>query len=133
MSLTTTILKMTMATIFSNYFAALNAIDRQAYLACFDPEAMLLDPYGGRPLQGTDGLHKFMDGLERTWETFEMTPGDSYAAGNRVAVTWQAKATSKSGKTAVFAGIDVFTLNEEGLITQLEGYWDFEGMVAQIS
>jgi len=93
----------------------------------------VLDPYGGRPLRGTDGLHKFMDGFERTWASFNIQPGESFAAGNRVALTWQAEATSKQGKTAVLAGIDVFTLADDGRISRLEGYWDFKAMAAQIS
>lgn len=115
------------------YFAALNGIDREAYLACFAAEAEVLDPYGARPFLGDAGLNKFMDNMERTWSAFQMTPGEPFAAGDRVAVSWSCTATAKSGKTAEFAGINVFTLNEEGLITRLEGYWDFRAMVAQIS
>lgn len=122
-----------MASITDNYFAALNAIDRDAYVACFAEDALLQDPYGGRPLQGTAGLHKFMDGMARTWASFQMTPSDAFAAGDRVAIAWRCTATAKSGKTANFAGIDVFTINADGLITQLEGYWDFKAMAAQIS
>ncbi|MCA9935460.1 MAG: nuclear transport factor 2 family protein [Ardenticatenaceae bacterium] len=122
-----------MASILDNYFAALTAIDRDAYVACFAEDAVVLDPYGGRPFQGTTGLHKFMDGMERTWDSFQMTPGESYAAGDRTAVSWHCTATAKSGKIANFAGIDVFTLTEDGLISQLEGYWDFKAMLAQIS
>ncbi len=122
-----------MASITDKYFAALNALDREAYLACFSENVLLRDPYGARPLQGTAGLHKFMDGMERTWASFQMTPGDAYAAGNRVAVPWRCVATAKSGKVADFAGVNVFTIDESGLIAQLDGYWDFKAMVAQIS
>lgn len=114
------------------YFRALNQINRQAYLDCFTAEATVLDPYGGRPLQGQEGLNKFMDGLERTWATFEMVPGREFPAGDRVAVSWEATATSQAGKTATFAGINLFTLSETGQISRLEGYWDFKAMLAQI-
>lgn len=116
-----------------DYFAALNDIDREAYVACFTEDAAVLDPYGGRPLHGVDGLHKFMDGMERTWASFEMTPGELFAAGDRVAVQWSCKAEAGSGKKANFSGINVFTLSEDGRISRLEGYWDFKAMVAQIS
>lgn len=122
-----------MASITDSYFAALNGLDREAYLACFAENALLQDPYGGRPLQGTTGLHKFMDGMERTWASFQMTPGDAHAAGDRVAIPWRCTAVAKSGKTAHFAGVNVFTIDESGLISQLDGYWDFKAMVSQIS
>lgn len=122
-----------MASITDNYFAALNALERAAYVACFAEDALLRDPYGARPLQGTAGLHKFMDGMERTWQSFQITPGEAYVAGNRVAVPWRCVATAKSGMVADFAGVNVFTIHENGLIAQLDGYWDFKAMVAQIS
>jgi steroid delta-isomerase-like uncharacterized protein len=124
---------MTVDSAIDDYFQALSRIDRDAYLACFSQDATVLDPYGAPALHASEGLNKFMDNMERTWESFEMTPGASYAAGDRVAVNWEAKATARSGKTAEFAGINVFTLNEDGLISRLEGYWDFKAMVAQIS
>lgn len=117
----------------AHYFRALNKLDREAYLACFSDDALVRDPYGGRELRGREGLNKFMDGMERTWSHFQMTPEKSYAAGDRIAVSWTAGATARSGKTAGFEGINVFTLDEEGLIRQLDGYWDFKAMVAQIT
>jgi steroid delta-isomerase-like uncharacterized protein len=122
-----------MASTISDYFAALNNLDREAYVACFSADALLRDPYGGQTLQGIAGLQQFFQGMERTWAYFQMTPVAHYPAGDRVAVPWQAKATAKSGKTAEFAGVNIFTLAEDGKIKQLDGYWDFKAMVAQIS
>lgn len=117
----------------SDYFAALNNLNREAYVACFTIDAILRDPYGGRTLEGEEGLHKFFNGMERTWDNFQIAPGDWYPAGDRVAVPWQARATAKSGKIAEFAGVNIYTLAEDGKIKQLDGYWDFKAMVAQIS
>jgi steroid Delta-isomerase len=122
-----------MITAIENYRAALNGIDRAAYLACFTTDALLQDPYGGRPLQGVDGLNKFFTGMERAWASFEMTFGEPYLGGNRVAVSWSVTAVAKSGKTANFSGINLFTLNDDGLISQLDGYWDAAAMMAQLS
>lgn len=115
-----------------NYRQALNSLDRAAYAACFTPDAVLSDPYGPRVLQGVEGVHKFFDGMERTWRAFQMTYGDAFASADRVAVSWQVEATAHSGKTAHFAGINVFTLAQDGLINRLEGYWDFKAMAAQL-
>lgn len=115
------------------YFAAVSNLDKAAYLALFAEDAVVQDPYGGRPWQGHEGLAKFWGGMERTWEQFTMTPQAQYVAGDRAAAHWTTEAVSKNGKTATFSGINVFTINEQGLITQLEAYWDFKAMVAQIS
>ena len=121
-----------MITISRRYFEALSALDRGAYLACFAEDAELHDPYGGRPFSGHQGLSKWFDGLERTWSTFTILPGDYYVSGDRVAMAWEAEAEAASGKRAVFAGINVFTVGDDGLISRLEGYWDFAAMLAQI-
>lgn len=121
-----------MTSAIERYLAAVNSLDRTAYLACFSPEAVVLDPYGGRPSQGQEGLNKFFNGMERTWASFTMTAGRSYVSGNRVAFAWSVRATAKSGKTADFEGINVLTVGEDGLVTQLEGYWDMGAMIAQI-
>lgn len=114
------------------YRQALNSLDRAAYHQAFTLDAMVRDPYSGRPLTGTDGLDRFFDGLERTWSQFKMRFGEPFASGDRVAVTWRVRATAHSGKTAEFAGINVFTLDESGRISQLDGYWDPRAMMSQL-
>ena len=115
------------------YRQALNSLDRAAYHAAFTAEAVVLDPYGGRPLEGSTGLDKFFSGLERTWVAFTMMYGEAYASGDRVAVNWQVEAEAKSGKRVIFAGINVFTLDQSGLISRLEGYWDARAMMSQLA
>jgi steroid Delta-isomerase len=126
-------MKETMITAIENYRAALNAIDRAAYFACFTEDALLQDPYGGRPLQGVDGLNKFFTGMERAWESFNMSYGEPYLGGNRAAVSWSVTAVAKSGKPVTFSGINTFTINDDGLISQLDGYWDAAAMMTQLS
>jgi steroid Delta-isomerase len=126
-------MKEMMISAFNRYFAALKNLDREAYLACFSEDAVVMDPYGGRVLEGREGLNKFFNGMEKTWGAFEMKPQEYFISGNRAAVRWNSEASTKSGKMAQFAGINVFSLNEEGLIDRLEGYWDAAAMMAQIA
>jgi steroid delta-isomerase-like uncharacterized protein len=126
-------MKEMMISAFERYFSALNQLDRRAYLEAFAEDVVVMDPYGGRAFEGHEGLNKFFNGLERTWESFQMVPQEYYISGDRAAVKWQTEASAKSGKSARFAGINIFTINEEGLISRLEGYWDAAAMMAQIS
>ena len=116
----------------SSYFDALNGIDRAAFLSCFADDAVARDPYGGPVFEGHAGLNKFFDGLERTWAEFHMAPQAAYKGANRVAVPWTTKAVARNGKHAEFSGINVFTLDGSGQIAELEAYWDFKAMLAQI-
>jgi ketosteroid isomerase-like protein len=115
------------------YFSALSQLDRSAYLDCFSAEAELLDPYGGKSFIGRDEIAKWFVGMERTWDTFSMKPIEHYISGDRIAVHWQASGRTGHGKNGKFAGINVFTVNDDGLITRLEGYWDIRAMMDQIS
>lgn len=116
----------------SNYFNALNSINRSAFVSCFAEESTVRDPYGGPELQGTDGLNKFFDGMERTWGEFNMEPQAAYRGGDRLAVPWATTAVAKNGKQAEFSGVNVFTLGEDGRIRELNAYWDFKAMLSQI-
>lgn len=115
------------------YFSALKEIDGDAYIACFSEDAEVHDPYGSQPFVGRIGLEKWFHGLDRTWQSFDIEPLNSFTSGDRIAVQWKAEATSKSGKSATFKGINVFTINEDGLIDRQESYWDMSDMIAQIS
>jgi steroid delta-isomerase len=115
------------------YFISLNEIDRLAYLANFGEDAELIDPYGGRPLHGYSGLEKWFKGMEHTWSKFSIKGDQAFVGGDRVAIQWHAEATAKTGKQVSFEGINVFTLDPDGLITRLEAYWDAASVMAQIS
>ncbi len=114
------------------YFEALNAIDREAFLACFAEDAVAQDPYGAATFEGRDGLNKFFDGMERTWREFQMAPQAFYVSGDRVAAPWKTTAVAGNGKQATFEGVNVFTLDDSGKIRALEAYWDIKAMIGQI-
>lgn len=122
--------KMTSAS--DKYFDALNRIDKSDFLACFTPDSALHDPYGGRPFSGSAGLEKWFDGFIRTWNKFSIEAEESYRSGDRLAVKWSADGTASSGKQASFSGVDVFTFDEQGLISRMDGYWDAAAMLEQI-
>lgn len=122
----------TMISTVNRYAEALGNLDRGAYLDLFAEDAVVVDPYGGRPFVGEVGLNMFFNGFESTWESFEMLLGEPYAAGDRVAVAWTTHARSKAGVRVEFSGINLFTINEDGQISRLEGYWDMPAMIGML-
>ena len=115
-----------------DYFDALHEIDRKTFVACFTEDATTRDPYGGPVYEGREGLNKFFDGIEATWQSFEMMPQAAFKGGDRLAVPWQTTAVAKNGKRAEFSGVNVFTVAEDGRIRALDAYWDIRAMLAQI-
>ncbi len=122
-----------MISAFERYFTALNNQDQVAYLACFSGDAEVHDPYGGSIFIGEDGLRKWFRGMQHTWTEFHIQPESTYQVADRVAIQWLATATTTTGKRANFSGINIFTIDDRGLILRLEGYWDVSAMMAQIA
>lgn len=122
-----------MITACERYFQALNNIDRRAFVDCFTDDALVMDPYGARKMEGVEGLSRWFNGMESTWDEFSIETGEYFVSGDRCAVEWKAEGKSKSGQIAQFKGIDVFTVSEDGLVSKLEAYWDAAAMMSQIS
>lgn len=114
------------------YFDALVASDADAFAALFAADATMQDPVGTPVHEGHVGVARFHKGLHRAWSNFSMAVDEVYARGHSAAVRWSAEGTSASGKRITFQGIDVFHVDKEGRIAQLEGYWDLESVIAQM-
>jgi steroid delta-isomerase len=114
------------------YFAAVGTADREAFVALFSAEVHFEDPLGAGVLLGHEGVARFHKGLGRAWANLTMVPRALHVRGERAAVAWQAQGHSNSGKAIEFDGIDTFEVGEDGLIRRVEGYWDLEGVIAQM-
>lgn len=125
--ITTTIPKL-----IQDYFAATRAMDVEAYLAAFAPDAINHDPVGGEPLKGHEAMRQFFLGISGLFDRVGLTEEFVTVAGNEVAVKWRGEGISKNGKDIVFEGIDIFELNSDGLIQTLKAYWNPAEMMARL-
>jgi steroid delta-isomerase-like uncharacterized protein len=114
------------------YFRAVGTAELADFLALFSEDVHFEDPVGSPVLTGHDGAARFHKTVGRAWQRLSMAPGAVYARGPHVAAQWSAEGHSASGKDIRFDGINVFTLDDQGRIARLEGYWDWEGVVAQM-
>lgn len=122
----------TIPKLIQDYFAATRAMDVEAYLAAFAPDAINYDPVGGEPLRGHEAMRQFFLGIAGLFERVGLTEEFATVAGNEVAVKWKGEGISKSGKAVVFEGIDIFELNSEGLIQTLKAYWNPSEMMTRL-
>jgi steroid delta-isomerase len=108
----------------AGYFAATRAMDVDAWLATLAADAVSHDPVGGAPVVGHQGLRQFFDTIAALFETLALTEDQVFVAGNCAAVKFTGRGVGKNGREVVFGGIDVFEVNEHGLIQKVWGYWD---------
>ena len=117
--------------VIDDYFAGINALDADAWLSTFAPDATSYEP-GQPPLTGHEALRAFFNGVAGGFSSLHFNADETFAVGNEAAVKWSAHGTGHNGKEATFAGIDVFTVNDAGLITTLRAYWNPAAMMAQL-
>jgi steroid delta-isomerase len=114
------------------YFETLGAADQEPFVAQFSHDVVLVDPVGTPVLEGHSGVAKFHKGVARAWKQLRLVPERSFIREDRAAVYWQAEGESSSGKRIQFDGINTFSVNDNGEICRLEGFWDIEGVIAQM-
>jgi steroid delta-isomerase len=114
------------------YFAAVGQAERDDFVALFHPDVHFEDPVGSGVLQGHEGVARFHKGLARAWASLRMEAGAVHVRGRRAAVAWRAQGQSQTGKAIDFDGIDLLEVDDAGLITRVEGYWDLESVIARM-
>ena len=114
------------------YFAAIRAMDKQAWVHTFAEDAVSYDPVGASPTIGHQKLGEFFETITAAFKEVGLTEDEVFIAGNGAAVKWTGRGTSKQGKDVRFEGIDVFEINEAGRIQTVHAYWNPAEMVAQL-
>ena len=110
------------------YLWACERLDHEAILACFTPDATLIDPTG--TAVGTAELAVYFKRIYGPLAElkFETTP--AYWCGMSCAIHWKGRASHCDGTISHYSGIDVFALDTQGLIRELRAFWDPAELVA---
>jgi steroid Delta-isomerase len=114
------------------YFAALRAMDQQAWVNTFAVDAISHDPVGALPIEGHQKLGEFFQTITAAFKEVGLTEDQVFIAGNEAAVKWTGTGVSKQGRKVKFEGIDVIEVNESGKIQTVHAYWNPAEMVAQL-
>ncbi|MEP6570187.1 MAG: nuclear transport factor 2 family protein [Acidobacteriota bacterium] len=114
------------------YFAALRAMDEQAWVNTFAENAISNDPVGAPPHVGHQNLHGFFQSVTAAFKEVGLTEDAIFITDNVAAVKWTGRGVSKQGRKVHFEGIDVIEVNEAGKIQTLHAYWNPAEMVAQL-
>jgi len=122
----------TIQKVIADYFAATRAMDSEAWVATFAEDAVSHDPVGAPPLEGKEALRQFFAGITGAFETVGLTEDSVFVAGNGAAVKWTGRGKGRNGREVTFEGIDVFEINEDGLIQQVRAYWNPAALMAEL-
>src|SRR5262245_14431844 len=114
------------------YFAAIRAMDVEAWISTFAQDAISYDPVGAVPTEGHKGLRQFYEQISMAFEKVGITEDEVFVAGNQAACKWQGSGIGLNGAHVTFKGIDVFEINDAGRIQRLWSYWDPEGLMKEL-
>lgn len=105
------------------YGAAYVSRDRAAFLALFTEDAVQIDPVPAPANVGHDAIGGFFDNAMNMAPDLTLFVDRTIVCGDQAAVDFHVEATLGGVKMG-FAGVDVFTVNDAGLITAITAYWD---------
>lgn len=116
---------------------AVEAGDRDAWLALFADDAVVQDPIGPSPFdpeglghRGKGAIAAFYDNVIANG-TVRFTIRESWEAGNEVANVGRISTTMADGTVVHTDGVYTYRIDDEGRITALRAFWSFDRLTIE--
>ena len=114
--------------------AAVEAGDREAWLALFADDALVEDPIGPSPLnpdgqgrRGRAAIAGFWDEIVSMGQV-RFSIRESYACGDECANVGRVSTTLPDGTTSVVEGVYTYRVGDDGRLVALRAFWEFDNM-----
>jgi steroid delta-isomerase len=107
------------------YVDSFNRRDRDRFLGALADGVVQIDPVGSPPNVGKVALAAFWDSLYAHTEAIEFRVVDLFVTGDEAALLFHITQLSGDGATEI-DGIDVFRVDDAGLISMVRGYSDID-------
>lgn len=114
------------------YFEAISAMDFEKAAACFADPCHHQDPIGSPVNASPAGVKQFFEGLGSLFASVRLFPREVQGQGSEWAIAFGGEGKGRNGAEVRFEGIDVYRLDEAGLIVELRAYWNPGPIVAKL-
>ena len=118
--------------VIEDAFAGLAAFDAQRVLNNFAPDAVLEDPVGTPPMQGTQAIAAYLATFPTIFSQMKLYSLDIKVHGQEAAVTWRFRFTTKTGNVFFLEGIGFFKFNQDGKIQLEREFFDLDYFLSQL-
>src|SRR3981081_764438 len=115
------------------YYAALRAMDVEAWVATFAVDGVSQDPVSSPPVVGHAALRQLAINMWGSWDNIGPRAQQVFVSGNEAAVKWVGYGRAKNGREAQFEGIGILTVNDQGKIQSIRAYWEPAQVMTQIA
>ena len=118
--------------VIEDAFAGLVAFDVQRVVNNFAPDAVLEDPVGTPPMEGTQAIAAYLESFPTIFNQLKLYSLDIKVRGHEAAVTWRIRFTTKSGTVFFLEGIGFFDFNQDGKIQREREFFNLEYFLEQL-
>jgi steroid delta-isomerase len=118
--------------IIEDAFAGLVVFDAQRVVSHFAADAVLEDPVGTPPMQGTQAITAYLESFPTLFNQMKLYSLDIKPGGQEAAVKWRLRFTTKSGHVFFLEGIGFFEFNEQGKIQHEKEFFDLAYFLEQL-
>jgi steroid Delta-isomerase len=115
--------------------AAVEAHDRQAWLALFDQDGIVEDPIGpsafdpeGVGHRGPEARAAFYDNVIATNESIRFIIAQSFLCGDELANVGVIRISFPGGTTVEVDGVYTYRRSPDGKLAALRAYWEADGI-----
>jgi steroid delta-isomerase len=116
------------------FFRASQDGDADAWAMAFAEDGVFHDPIGTPPIVGRAAIREFIAGVLPNFHPFlGLTPVEAHTIGRHVAVSWRGAAVALDGKPVNWSGINIYELDEEGLIRDAKAYFNSAVFQSQLA
>jgi steroid delta-isomerase len=113
-------------------FTRLAAFDAQGVVNHFASDAVIEDPVGTPPIQGTEAITAYLQTFPTLFSQMKLYSLDIKVCGQEAAVKWRFRFTTKTGNVFFLDGIGFFKFNQEGKIQLEREFFDLAYFLAQL-
>lgn len=118
--------------VIEEVFAGLAAFDVQRVVNHFAPDAVIEDPVGTPPIQGTQAITAYLGTFPTLFSEIKLYSLDVKVCGQEAAVKWRLRFKTKTGNVFFLDGIGLFKFNQEGKIVSEREFFDLAYFLAQL-
>lgn len=119
-------------TIIEEVFTRLAAFDAQGVVSHFAPDAVVEDPVGTPPIQGTQAITAYLQTFPTLFSHIKLYSLDVKVCGQEAAVKWRLRFKTRTGNTFFLDGIGIFKFNQTGKIQSEREFFDLAYFLEQL-
>lgn len=121
-----------MEAIIEDAFAGLMAFDAPRVVNHFAADAVVEDPVGTPPLQGTQAIAAYLATFPTLFTQMKLYSLDIKTGGQEAGVTWRIRFTTKTGHVFFLEGIGHFSFNQDGKIQTEKEFFNLAYFLEQL-